>query len=84
MHISPNHAQTLHVLASLLLQVCEWVNAKSTIPVWAKMTPNITDVTLPAHAALEKGCAGGTSLAPPALPLLAARARLCKVRHAWG
>lgn len=26
----------------LLQEVCGWINAKATIPVWAKMTPNIT------------------------------------------
>lgn len=29
----------------LLEEVCGWINAKATIPVWAKMTPNITDIT---------------------------------------
>ena len=29
----------------LLGEVCEWINAKATVPVWAKMTPNITDIT---------------------------------------
>lgn len=31
---------------ALLEEVCGWINAKATIPVWAKMTPNITDITL--------------------------------------
>lgn len=26
----------------ILHEVCGWINAKATIPVWAKMTPNIT------------------------------------------
>ena len=30
---------------SVLGEVCGWINAKATIPVWAKMTPNITDIT---------------------------------------
>ena len=29
----------------LLEEVCGWINAKATVPVWAKMTPNITDIT---------------------------------------
>ena len=29
---------------ALLEEVCGWINAKATIPVWAKMTPNITDI----------------------------------------
>ncbi|WOG84556.1 hypothetical protein DCAR_0103740 [Daucus carota subsp. sativus] len=42
----------------LLGEVCEWINAKATVPVWAKMTPNITDITKPARVALESGCEG--------------------------
>lgn len=30
----------------LLTEVCGWINAKATVPVWAKMTPNITDITV--------------------------------------
>lgn len=30
---------------ALLEEVCGWINAKATVPVWAKMTPNITDIT---------------------------------------
>jgi len=39
-------------------EVSGWINKKATIPVWAKMTPNITDITLPARAALETGSEG--------------------------
>ena len=28
-----------------LEEVCGWINEKATVPVWAKMTPNITDIT---------------------------------------
>ena len=42
----------------LLAEVCGWVNNIATKPVWAKMTPNITDITNPARAALENGCEG--------------------------
>ncbi|XP_065850102.1 dihydropyrimidine dehydrogenase (NADP(+)), chloroplastic [Euphorbia lathyris] len=42
----------------LLEEVCGWVNAKATVPVWAKMTPNITDITEPARVALRSGCEG--------------------------
>ncbi|KAJ0048009.1 hypothetical protein Pint_16859 [Pistacia integerrima] len=42
----------------LLEEVCGWINAKSTVPVWAKMTPNITDITEPARVALRSGCEG--------------------------
>ena len=30
-------------------EVCGWINDIATKPVWAKMTPNITDITLPAR-----------------------------------
>uniref|UniRef100_A0A7I4CPD0 dihydropyrimidine dehydrogenase (NADP(+)) n=1 Tax=Physcomitrium patens TaxID=3218 RepID=A0A7I4CPD0_PHYPA len=43
---------------SVLEEVCGWINAKATIPVWAKMTPNITDITQPARTALRSGCEG--------------------------
>ncbi|XP_024356857.1 dihydropyrimidine dehydrogenase (NADP(+)), chloroplastic [Physcomitrium patens] len=43
---------------SVLDEVCGWINAKATIPVWAKMTPNITDITQPARVALNAGCEG--------------------------
>lgn len=42
----------------ILQEVCGWINAKATIPVWAKMTPNITDISLPARTALAAGCEG--------------------------
>ncbi|XP_022137687.1 dihydropyrimidine dehydrogenase (NADP(+)), chloroplastic [Momordica charantia] len=43
---------------ALLEEVCGWINAKATIPVWAKMTPNITDISQPARVALKSGCEG--------------------------
>ncbi|TQE09903.1 hypothetical protein C1H46_004481 [Malus baccata] len=43
---------------ALLEEVCGWINAKATVPVWAKMTPNITDITQPARVALSSGCEG--------------------------
>ncbi len=45
--------------AALAVQeVCGWINAKASVPVWAKMTPNITDITVPARTALAAGCEG--------------------------
>tara|TARA_R110002126_G_scaffold64513_3_gene165135 strand:+ start:819 stop:1919 length:1101 start_codon:yes stop_codon:yes gene_type:complete len=41
-------------------EVTGWVKSVSKIPVWAKMTPNITDITVPAKAA-ERGGADGLS-----------------------
>ncbi|KAE9600229.1 hypothetical protein Lal_00045477 [Lupinus albus] len=43
---------------ALLEEVCGWLNAKATVPVWAKMTPNITDISQPARVALSSGCEG--------------------------
>ncbi|MQM21600.1 hypothetical protein Taro_054643 [Colocasia esculenta] len=59
---------------ALLEEVCGWINEKATIPVWAKMTPNITDIAqvglwaseflalsssgLKARVALKTGCEG--------------------------
>ena len=43
---------------SVLDEVCGWVNEVATVPVWAKMTPNITDITEPARVCLEKNMDG--------------------------
>jgi len=43
---------------ALLEEICGWINAKATVPVWAKMTPNITDITQPARVSLSSGCEG--------------------------
>lgn len=42
----------------LLAEVCGWIHGAATVPVWAKMTPNITDITQPARTALAAGCEG--------------------------
>ncbi|XWS60825.1 hypothetical protein CRYUN_Cryun07bG0070700 [Craigia yunnanensis] len=47
---------------ALLEEVCGWINAKATVPVWAKMTPNITDITEPARVALSSGCEGVSAI----------------------
>lgn len=39
-------------------EVVSWVKEVSSIPVWAKMTPNITDITLPAKSAVSGGADG--------------------------
>ncbi|WVZ73752.1 hypothetical protein U9M48_022029 [Paspalum notatum var. saurae] len=46
----------------LLEEVCGWINEKATVPVWAKMTPNITDITQPARVALKSGCEGVSAI----------------------
>ncbi|TNE48067.1 MAG: NAD-dependent dihydropyrimidine dehydrogenase subunit PreA [Deltaproteobacteria bacterium] len=42
----------------LVEEVCGWVMDVAKIPVWAKMTPNVGDVTAPAEAALKGGVDG--------------------------
>ncbi len=42
----------------LVNEVCGWVKEVATLPVWAKMTPNVGHVTEPAGAALKAGVDG--------------------------
>jgi dihydropyrimidine dehydrogenase (NADP+)/dihydropyrimidine dehydrogenase (NAD+) subunit PreA len=42
----------------ILEEVCGWVMAAAKIPVWAKMTPNVTHIQDPSRAALKAGCHG--------------------------
>ncbi|MEO7676034.1 MAG: NAD-dependent dihydropyrimidine dehydrogenase subunit PreA [Verrucomicrobiota bacterium] len=42
----------------ILEEVCGWVKAAVTKPVWAKMTPNITHIEDPSRAALRGGATG--------------------------
>jgi len=44
--------------SEILEEVCGWVNGVAKIPVWAKMTPNVTHIVDPARAALRAGCEG--------------------------
>jgi dihydroorotate dehydrogenase subfamily 1 len=46
----------------LLEEVCGWVSAATKLPVWAKMTPNITHIEEPARASLAGGCHGITAI----------------------
>lgn len=46
----------------LLGEVCEWVMSAAKIPVWAKMTPNITDIEHPGSKALDAGCQGVSAI----------------------
>ncbi len=43
---------------AIVEEVTGWVTAVSKVPVWAKMTPNITDITAPAKAAMAGGADG--------------------------
>lgn len=47
---------------AILEEVCGWVNSVAKIPVWAKMTPNITHIEEPARAALRAGCEGVSAI----------------------
>lgn len=39
-------------------EVCRWVMSAAKIPVWAKLTPNVTSIATGAEAALSAGCQG--------------------------
>jgi dihydroorotate dehydrogenase len=43
---------------AIVQEVVGWVKEVSKVPVWAKMTPNITDPTVPARAAVAGGADG--------------------------
>lgn len=42
----------------ILEEVCGWVMNSARVPVWAKLTPNITDITAAGRAALRAGVSG--------------------------
>src|SRR3989440_12780129 len=42
----------------ILEEVCRWVMSAARVPVWAKMTPNVTHIEDPTRAALKAGCQG--------------------------
>ncbi len=42
----------------ILKEVTGWVMKAATVPVWAKMTPNVTHIEDPTRAALQAGCEG--------------------------
>src|SRR6184192_3138966 len=44
--------------AEILKEVCGWVMRAAKVPVWAKMTPNVTHIEDPSRAALAAGCHG--------------------------
>lgn len=43
---------------SIMHEVCDWVMSAAKVPVWAKLTPNVTSVAAGAEAALSAGCQG--------------------------
>src|SRR3954452_19754544 len=43
-------------------EVCRWVMAASKIPVWAKLTPNVTHIEDGCRSALRAGCQGVSAI----------------------
>ena len=54
--------QAMGQCPDVIKDVTSWVKEASTVPVWAKMTPNITDITVPGKAALDAGADGLTAI----------------------
>lgn len=46
----------------ILEEVCGWARAASSVPLWAKLTPNITHIEEAARAALRAGCDGVSAI----------------------
>lgn len=46
----------------ILGEVASWVNAVAKVPVWAKMTPNVTHIEDPTRAAFKVGCEGVSAI----------------------
>jgi dihydroorotate dehydrogenase subfamily 1 len=47
---------------TILEEVCSWVMSAAKIPVWAKMTPNVTHIEEPSAAAFRAGCQGVSAI----------------------
>lgn len=47
---------------TVMHEVCGWVMAAAKIPVWAKLTPNVTSIAAGADAALSAGCNGVSAI----------------------
>src|SRR4029079_1236731 len=47
---------------SILEEVCGWVMQAAKVPVWAKLTPNVTSIAEGAEAALSGGCQGVSAI----------------------
>src|SRR3954449_8627156 len=48
--------------SKIMKEVCGWVMGASKIPVWAKLTPNVTSIAAGAEAALSAGCHGVSAI----------------------
>src|SRR3954468_8532213 len=47
---------------SIMNEVCGWVMSAAKVPVWAKLTPNVTSIAAGAEAALRGGCSGVSAI----------------------
>src|ERR1700759_1397909 len=47
---------------SIMGEVCKWVMSAAKVPVWAKLTPNVTSIAAGAEAALRAGCDGVSAI----------------------
>jgi dihydropyrimidine dehydrogenase (NADP+)/dihydropyrimidine dehydrogenase (NAD+) subunit PreA len=46
----------------ILHEVCQWVMSAAKVPVWAKLTPNVTSIAAGADAALSAECDGVSAI----------------------
>ena len=47
---------------NLLQEVCGWARQVAKVPIWAKLTPNVTHIEDPTRAALRAGCEGVSAI----------------------
>jgi dihydropyrimidine dehydrogenase (NADP+)/dihydropyrimidine dehydrogenase (NAD+) subunit PreA len=47
---------------AIMGEVCSWVMSAAKVPVWAKLTPNVTSIAAGAEAALAAGCHGVSAI----------------------
>jgi dihydroorotate dehydrogenase subfamily 1 len=47
---------------AIMNEVCGWVMKAAKVPVWAKLTPNVTSIAEGADAALRAGCQGVSAI----------------------
>src|SRR5204862_4384020 len=47
---------------TIMHEVCSWVMSAAKVPVWAKLTPNVTSIAAGAEAALSAGCQGVSAI----------------------
>ena len=48
--------------SAIMHEVCGWVMQAAKVPVWAKLTPNVTSIATGAEAALRAGCQGVSAI----------------------